>query len=185
MRISVSSYATSGQTFSIFFSIRLSFQKINWTGLLHFVFYFVPEVVVKRITIWGWWAPFYVLNKPFVQFFLWEILNNIDTMWWCTNLIIIQVLLFIIRLISKRSSFFKCLLYVLEMTFKPLSFIKNSIVAPFYVTSRNHYLFDCLLVGWKRRLIWLPLLSNSQAPLFWEFKGTSKVKPFSSCIHIF
>ena len=60
-----------------FFSIRLSFQKVDWIGL-HTIFIFL---IVKRIAICGWWGPFCVLNKPFAQFFFkksWTMLAQSD-----------------------------------------------------------------------------------------------------------
>ena len=100
-------------------------KRLVKSVFMHFFFSFVPEVIVKRITIWRWWGPLCVLNKPFPNFFFkksWTILAQCDG---ALSWIKMQVLLFIIRLTSGRSSFSKCFLHVLELTFKSLSFTKH------------------------------------------------------------
>ena len=69
-----------------FFQFVWVSKKLIESVFINFFFYLVPEVVVKRITIWGWWGPFCALNKPFLQFFHQEIVSNIGTMWWFTIL---------------------------------------------------------------------------------------------------
>ena len=110
----------------------LSFQFV-WVSkilvksvFIHFLFYFVPWVVVKRITIWGWlgWGDF-----PFKK--SWTILAQRDG---ALSWIEVQMLIFIIRLTLGRSTFSKCFLFVLQLTFKPSSFTWNDSEAPFYVT---------------------------------------------------
>ena len=95
-----------------------------------------------------------MLNKSLAQFFLQLILSNIGMKWLCILNTNPNVVIYY--------TFYKCFLYVLELTFKHLSFTKTSFVAPFHVTQTEAItFFDCLLVWWKRQLSWiLSLFSN-------------------------
>ena len=135
------------------FSICLTFWKFGWIGLHILFIYFVPDVVVKRITIWEWWGhsvrlinvlPIFSLNKS------WTILAQHDS---ALSWIKIQVFLFIIRLIS-GSSFSKCFLYVLELTFIHKKRLHSTF--PRY-TSRNHYFFR-LSIGVTEKAILLNII---------------------------
>ena len=139
--------------FHLFFQFVWLSESLVESVFTYFFIYFVPDVVVKRITIWEWWGhsvrlinvlPIFSLNKS------WTILAQHDS---ALSWIKIQVFLFIIRLIS-GSSFSKCFLYVLELTFIHKKWLHSTF--PRY-TSRNHYFFR-LSIGVTEKAILLNII---------------------------
>ena len=117
-------------------------KRLVESVFIHFFFYFVPEMVVKRITIWGWWGPFCVLHKPFAHFFLQENLSNIGTTWWCTILNKNPIVAIHNTIDFGKKLFFQMFFISCGINFQTLIVHKKRFRSTFSrYASRNHYLF--------------------------------------------